>query len=282
MKQAKRVFGHRVRQGSTGVLIGAIGAFSADTAQADQPLWELGMGAAALRVPHYRGSDQSHDWLLPVPYLVFRGSFLRSDREGTRAVLLDSDRVDLDLSFGATPPANTDDNRARAGMRELGATLEVGPNLNMVLARGTGWKLDLRVPVRAAFTVASHPRTIGWISNPVINLDAQVWGWNIGLQTGPLLGSRRFHGYFYDVAPAEATAIRPAYAAGGGSAGWALTSSASRRVGSWWLAGFVRADTLRGAAFRDSPLVKQDSNLTFGFAASWVFFVSDSRVADSR
>ena len=24
------------------------------------PLWELGIGASALRLPHYRGSDQSH------------------------------------------------------------------------------------------------------------------------------------------------------------------------------------------------------------------------------
>jgi MipA family protein len=251
-------------------------------AHADQPLWELGMGLGALRVPHYRGSDQSHDWLLPVPYLVYRGKILRADREGTRAVLLDSDRLDFDVSLDASPPTRTGDNRARAGMEDLSATLEVGPNINLMLARGAGWKLDLRVPLRAAFTVGSRPRSLGWTSTPVLNLDLQVQGWNIGLQGGPLAATRRYHAYFYDVAPAFATASRPSYAAAGGMAGWGLTAAVSRRIGPWWVASFARGDMLDGAVFRDSPLVKKQNNLTFGFAASYVFKVSEARVADQR
>ena len=38
-----------------------------------RPLWELGLGVAALRLPDYRGSDQSSTYLLPLPYVVYRG-----------------------------------------------------------------------------------------------------------------------------------------------------------------------------------------------------------------
>ena len=54
---------------------------AAAPARADQPLWELGIGAGWLHLPHYRGSDQSRDWLLPIPYFVYRGEFFRADRE---------------------------------------------------------------------------------------------------------------------------------------------------------------------------------------------------------
>jgi outer membrane scaffolding protein for murein synthesis (MipA/OmpV family) len=252
----------------------------------DLPLWEAGIGAGALRVPHYRGSDQRHDWLLPVPYFVYRGTIFKSDRDGTRAVLLDTQRMDVDLSLDASPPTRTGDNRARAGMADLSATLEVGPNVNVMLGKGTqggtGWKLDLRVPLRAAFTVGAHPHAIGWTSTPVLNLDLDVQGWSVGLQGGPLLATRRYHRYFYSVASADATATRPAYAAPGGYAGWGLTVSASRRVGDWWLAAFARTDSVAGAAFEGSPLVRQRHNATYGFAASWVFKVSETRVAAER
>lgn len=201
-------------------------------------------------------------------------------------MLLDSKRLDVDLSLDASPPTRTGDNRARAGMAELAATLEVGPNVNFMLGKGvfdgTGWKLDLRLPLRAVFTVGAHPRAIGWTSTPVLNLDLDVQGWNVGLQGGPLLGTRRLHGYFYSVTAADASAARPAYAAPGGYAGWGLTASASRRVGDWWLAAFARTDSVAGAAFEGSPLVQQRQNTTYGFALSWVFKVSDTRVAAER
>ncbi len=260
-----------------------LGALAASApARADQPLWELGLGLGALHLPHYRGSDQSHDWLLPVPYAIYRGKIFRADREGARAVLIDSERVDVDVSLALTAPARSRDDRARAGMPDLASTLELGPNLNLRLGQGPGWKLDLRMPVRGVVTLGSHVKGIGWTLSPVLNLDLQQGGWNLGLQGGPLAASRAYHAYFYDVAPAYATAERAAYSAPGGSAGWRFTASASRRVGDWWLGGFVRADTLAGAAFDASPLVRSRSYLSYGFAASWVFKVSDARVADPR
>lgn len=248
-------------------------------AAAERPLWEIGFGAGALRLPHYRGSDQSHDWLLPVPYVVYRGEIFKADREGARAVLFDAQRVEVDLSASVSAPTRSEDNEARRGMSDLAPTFELGPNINWTLARGNAWKLDLRLPVRAAFTLESNPRAIGWVAAPNLNLDVtQAEGWNLGLKLGPLYGSRRYHGYFYDVASAEATATRPAHRARGGAGGWDYTAALSRRFREHWIGAFVRYDSLSGARFADSPLVRKHRNVSFGIAVSWIFATSSTLV----
>ena len=250
-------------------------------AAAAQPLWELGLGVGGLRLPHYRGSEQSHSVLLPVPYAIYRGKVFRATRDGAKVVLLDSERFDFDLGVGASAPARSADNLARAGMPDLAPTLEIGPNLNLNLARGSDWKLDVRLPVQAVFSLQSQPRALGWTLSPVLNIDLRRAGWNWGAQVGPLWGSRRYHAYYYDVAPAYATATRAAYDAPGGTAGWRWTMAASRRFSDLWVGAFVRADSVAGAAFEASPLVRQRHQLSFGLAMSWVFAVSDERVADT-
>lgn len=245
------------------------------------PLWELGMGVGALSLPHYRGSDQSHTWLLPVPYFVYRGNIFKADREGTRAVLFDSDRVELNLSLAASAPTRSRDNLARAGMPDLSPTVELGPNLNLNLTRGTGWQVDLRLPARAAMTVESSPRFIGWTANPHLNLDRQIGNWNLGLQTGPVWGDRRFHAYFYDVKAAQALPDRPAYQAAGGYAGLQAIAALSHRSGGQWLGLFLKFDSLRGASFDGSPLVRQQQQWSAGIAMSWVFARSTQAAPDS-
>lgn len=253
------------------------------TPSAIEPLWELGMGVGGLRLPHYRGSDQSHNLLLPVPYAIYRGKIFRATREGARAVLLDSDRVDVDVSVSASAPTRSGDNLARAGMPDLAPTVAVGPNMNLRLARGAfgdiSWKFDLRLPVLAVFTLQRHSQTLGWTANPVLNLDMLWQGWDVGVQAGPMWATRQYNAYFYDVAPLYATTTRAAYNAPSGSAGWRWTAGASRRYGKLWLGGFVRGDSVGGAAFEASPLVKQRNAFSVGLAMSWVFAVSDERVA---
>jgi len=265
-------------RGCRGAVAIALLAAAAGVARADQPLWEAGVGVGVLRLPHYRGSDQSHTWVLPVPYFVYRGEFLRADRDGARAVLVDAERLDVDISVAATAPTRSEDNRAREGMPDLSPTFEIGPNVNYMLARGAGWKLQARVPVRAAFTLESGPDMIGWLATPNLNLDMRSRGWNIGVLTGPIFGTRRMNGYFFDVAPEFATASRPAYRAPSGYAGWRLVSGVSRRLGDFWMGAFIAGDTVRDARFEDSPLVRKRETLAFGLAVSWVFAQSGQRV----
>jgi outer membrane scaffolding protein for murein synthesis (MipA/OmpV family) len=248
-----------------------------------RPLWEIGLGAGALCLPDYRGSDQSRTRWFPVPYVVYRGKWLRADREGARAVLLDAQSVEVDLSFAASPPSNSRDNDARAGMPDLKAAVEFGPNVNLTLQRSDDrkLKLDLRLPLRAAFTVQGSPRAIGVNFAPNLNLDlAGVGGgWNVGLLTGPMFADRRYHDRVYGVDPVYATPQRSAYRAGGGYSGWQALAAVSRRFDVWWVGGFVRYDNLRGAAFADSPLLRRDNALTWGFGVSRVLGTSAELVA---
>jgi MipA family protein len=240
-----------------------------------KPLWELGLGVSGVRLPDYRGSNQSHNYLLPLPYVMYRGTWLRSDRDGTRAMLFDSPRVKLDLSFGAAAPARSE-NAAREGMPDLPGNLEV----QEVRKR---WTLDLRLPVRGVMTLESSPRYAGATFSPNLNFDLKdpTHGWNVGLLTGPLFANRRYHAQYYQVDAAYVRPDRPAYQARGGYAGWQTIASTSKRFGHTWFGAFARLENLNGAVYADSPMVKRNSALTVGFGVSWVLATSETLV-DSR
>jgi outer membrane scaffolding protein for murein synthesis (MipA/OmpV family) len=264
----------------------ALAAAACTAARAEpKPLWEFGLGAGALVFNDYRGADTVHVYPVPVPYLVYRGKFLRSDHRGLRGRLLDQDRIALNLSVNGTTPVRSDS--ARHGMPDLRPTLEVGPSLDVHL-----WKsatalvtLDVRLPARAAFTVEASARMVGLFLAPHVNLDiAQrrgADGWKLGLLAGPLFANRRYDDYFYSVAPQYATADRPAFQAHGGYAGTQFIAALTRRYPSCWLGAYLRHDTLAGASFADSPLVRRDSYWSGGFGVAWIIRRS-SRLVDSE
>jgi outer membrane scaffolding protein for murein synthesis (MipA/OmpV family) len=253
-----------------------------ETAQVSEPLWEFGLGVAGFRFDDYRGSDHTNYYLLPLPFFVYRGPFLRADRDGARAILFSGHRVVVDVSLGASVPTKSKDEGARSGMPNLAGTFEIGPNLVVELwqASDRKMKVELRMPVREAITLERSPRAIGLTFSPNLNLDISglPGKGNLGLLAGPLFADRKYHQYFYGVAPEFATASRPAYEAPGGYAGWRATAAFSRRFGNAWLGAFVRYDDLHGATFAPSPLVRKESTLTAGFGISWIFATSSQRV----
>jgi outer membrane protein len=259
---------------------------SATAIAADKPLWEAWAGATGLAFPDYRGSDQTRSRFLPLPFLVYRGEFLRADRNGVRGVFFDNDSVELNASMNASFPVDSRDNRARQGMTDLKPTIEIGPDVDWKLWRSADGErlLSLEFPVRAAVTVQSPPRSIGWVFTPRINLDlgnfAGMAGWNVGLLASPRYGSRRYHEYFYAVAPAEATPWRGAYAANGGYAGTEFLAAVSKRYSNMWVGAFARYDSLSRAVFEDSPLVRRPYYAAAGFAVAWMFGASATMVHD--
>ncbi len=254
------------------------------TADEEKPLWEIGAGVAAFSFPAYRGSDKVRNFLMPVPYFTYHGDFLKADRHGLRGSLFDSDRVDLTLSLSASPPTKSDDVAVRVGMADLNPTAEFGPEVDVTLWRSASRArfLKLRLPVRAAFSIERSPKDIGWIFSPNLNADITdlpgLPGWSLGLVAGPIYATKKQHDYFYGVAPEYATATRPAYAASGGYSGSQFLASLSRRFDKTWVGAFVRYDTLRGAAFVDSPLVARRGFAAAGVAVSWVIDESKTRV----
>jgi outer membrane scaffolding protein for murein synthesis (MipA/OmpV family) len=249
---------------------------------AGEPLWELGLGAAAVRFADYRGSDQSSTYVLPLPFFVYRGQFLRADRDGARAIFFNGPRLAVDLSLSASVPTKSHDSDARQGMPDLPGTFEIGPNASVGLWQSDDrkFKLELRLPLREAITLQTAPKAIGVTFSPNLSLDMSgVAGrWNLGVLAGPLYADHRYHEHYYGVAPEFATASRPSYDAPGGYAGWRATTAFSGRIGNVWLGGFLRYDDLRGAVFLPSSLVRRDNSLTAGFGVSWIFATSSQRV----
>ncbi|MGQ5521636.1 MipA/OmpV family protein [Chitinimonas sp. PSY-7] len=247
-------------------------------AHAEEASLQLGVGLSVINLPDYRGSDEQHSYLLPVPYISYRSDKLEVSRAGIRGKLFDSERAEIDVSVNLTPPSHSDGNIARAGMPKLSPTVEIGPSIKYRLTEADAkvrWEAVL--PLRAALVVDDwRTRYFGTVINPKLAAEWQFGQgdaiWRMGWSGGALIGSRKQHEYFYGVGPEFATTNRPAYKPSAGYAGLQSTLSASRDLGDYWLGLFLRLDNLNGSRFADSPLVKQKTNLSGGIALVWRFY----------
>ena len=250
----------------------------------EKPLWEAGIGVAALSFPSYRGSDQTNNFLMPVPMFSYHGDFFKADRHGIRASFFDSDFIDLTVSMALSPPASSKDIKVRSGMSDLEGTFEIGPQIDLTFWRSENRArfVKLLMPLRAAVTVEGSPQSVGWVFHPKLNMDITdlpgMPGWNLGLLAGPVFGNQRQNAYYYSVAPQYATTARPVYEANAGYAGMQYTMGFSKRFPKFWVGTFLRYDNLSGATFEDSPLVKQKDYFAGGVAITWVLGESSTRV----
>ncbi|MCX5848385.1 MAG: MipA/OmpV family protein [Deltaproteobacteria bacterium] len=251
----------------------------------EKPLWEIGVGLGLLQIPDYRGSDENRLYLLPYPYLVYRGDILKVDEQRISGQIFKTDRILLDFSIFGSVPVKSSNNSARAGMPDLDPTFELGPALKIKLweSKEDKYKLDMTLPVRAFFsTDFSSVRHEGWVFSPRINFvkDDLIpdTGLNLGLSVGPMFADSGYHDYYYAVEPAYATAVRPAYSAGGGYSGSTLTVGLSKAYKQFIFNAFVSADFLQRASFEDSSLVKRETSIMSGVNVSWIFFKSAKTV----
>ncbi len=251
-----------------------------------KPLWELGLGAAVLDGPDFRGAQQRSTFVVPFPYVIYRGNFLKAEGDSVRGLLHKSDRYEINISVGGATPVRGHTSDAREDMPNLDPALEIGPSINYSL-RGddhSAWELQIRLPLRAVIS-ADFPAIDyrGIVFNPNINLDVRntVFGgsWRMGLSAGPLFADSRNNAYYYDVAPEYATTQRDAYRADAGYAGTRVSFALSNRIRDIWFGGFLRYDNLTGATFDNSPLVGRDNGFSVG-AAFAVIFKKSSRTVE--
>lgn len=238
----------------------------------EEPLWEIGLGTGVLGYENYRGADSSHVFPIPVITFAYNGPILKADKDGLHGALLHQPWLEVNLSFDATLPVSND--ATRSGMVQLKPTVEAGIATDVHLWRSEdrSIKLDLRIPIRSAFTLQAPPEDIGWTLTPGFNLQVSTTSmndWRLGVYLGPLFANRRYNDYFYSVPERNATAERPAYTAAGGYAGSQLLVDLSKHYPHYWIAGFVRYDTLDGAVFEGSPLVQRKYYWSAGFVISW-------------
>ena len=255
-------------------------------AHEDGAQWELGIGATAVHIPHYIGADDARDYALPFPYFVYHGKRWNVDRNFIYGKLLERGHLKIDLSLAGTPPVDSDDNDARAGMPDLDATGEIGPSIQYTLHHSNGhhnngqhddetiWRADLAIR-KVVGTDFSHLDDAGHTFSPQLYF-SQRWQsedkarWQFESTFGPVYGDDRYHDFFYEVTPQYASAEREAYSPDGGFGGWRLAAGMTRRKDNFWFGAFLRYYDLSDAVFVDSPLVKHEHSLLVGVAFAWI------------
>lgn len=252
-----------------------------------QPLWEVGLFGGVARLPHYRGSDEYTLYVLPLPYLIYRGEIFKADRDGLKGIFWKSDRLETGLSLSGSPPV-PDDNEARQGMPELGAIMEFGPMLKYFITdRKNPNPLFMTAAARAAISVDTgdfgmdYQGLSGGLKAVYRNRTwLQDHGIAVGASAGIDFADQDYNRYFYAVEPVYATASRPAYDTDGGYAGFSFSVNASKKITDRWAIGaYYRWDNISGAVYNDSPLVKTEDNHIIGFALIWNIHRSEEKVS---
>jgi len=244
------------------------------------PLWELGIGAGAFSLPQYMGSDERYTYPFAFPYLIYRGEKLRLDRSGLRNRVFDSDRLSLDLSLsGGLPVKNS--NKARQGMPKIYLTGEIGPKLNWIISESDRISWSTHLASRAAVNIRG--KYVGWVTEPYLRYNYRIpvedGSLRFKFDVGALYGSAQYNDTYYGVAPAYATAIRPAYKANSGLHSLYVKARIRYPLSQdIELFTSMQARTLSGGVVRDSPLVKSRSYTTIALGLVWIFTRSDETV----
>lgn len=248
------------------------------------PLWEAGLFASGITQPAYPGAYESANLLFGVPFVIYRGEYLRIDRGTVGVRAIKTPRAEIDVSFSASLGSRADVIEARRGMDDLGTLLEFGPRLRINIGDAVAGerRSRIQIPVRSVFDVNDHFRYRGiayelqWVTDMTLAAD-----WDVTTSLGAVFGDQQLADTFYRVAPAEATATRPAYNASSGLIALRATIFASRlfKPEMRW-GGYLRFDSLAGAANQDSPLVRRDTGWTLGLGLAWTLAQSEREARD--
>jgi outer membrane scaffolding protein for murein synthesis (MipA/OmpV family) len=274
------------------VLLPAGAAAAADEekpAGGEKALWEVVVGGGAIYGPDYPASDEYHINGLALPYLIYRGDILRLGEDAiARAVALESDRFELDLSLDGAFNADSGDNEARRGMPDLDYLGEIGPQLTIHAARwdfGRAGSGTLDVNLQARLVASTDFSTIegrGYVFEPEVvynHRDFLGSKCNLYAAAAPIWASKELMDYFYQVDDEYVRADRPQYDAAAGYLGTEVKLGAGRKVTDRlyvYLGGNFGLH--HGAGNQDSPLYKSDFTAAAAFGFIWTLFESEKTV----
>ena len=238
-------------------------------------------------LPDYPASNEYGIQALPLPYFAYRGEVLRSDDKGlVRGRVFRSDNAELDVSLAGAIPVRSSDNRARAGMPDIDWLGEVGPRLQITVARAArDAKIDFELPLRAVLsTDFSRVDYEGIVLVPELAYQNDaILGPRTRLKIGigAHIGDRRFQELLYGVPAGYATASRSAYDARGGYLGSRFLVQFSKPVTrSLRLLGAARLDYYGGSANEASPLFRQTTSGSVALALIWTIVRSVETVVE--
>ena len=258
-----------------------------ETATRGKPLWEIGLGGFTGWLPDYPAAGQNTVRTLAAPIPIYRGKIWRVGGEDNRGAIsgrfVNTDRFEFDVSLSAAFPVDSGSNNARRGMPDLDFLFGIGPQVKFKLINEPDQRrLNLNLQARAVYsTDLSSVDSRGYVFNPklsyvqenVTDLDLKVFG-----SVGPIFATERLMEYFYQVDPEFVTPTRPAFEADAGYLGSNITLGVSKRFNRRFrlLLG-TRLGIHSGATNDDSPLFKDELNVSVFTAFFWSIFQSERR-----
>ncbi|MES1982445.1 MAG: MipA/OmpV family protein [Pseudomonadota bacterium] len=248
------------------------------------PLWEAGVFGVGMAQTAYPGADQRVNRVLLLPYVLYRGAYLRTDQGTISVRAIKNPRTEVDVGFAASLGSNSSAIEARRGMADIGTLVEMGPRLRINLGDIESGRSTSRIllPLRGVFDLNDRLHGRGIAFEPQwVREQRLTERWLITTNLGALFGDAKLGDTFYGVAQDEATPARPSYQARGGlialRSGVMVSHPLTADVK---LVTFVQLESVAGAANRDSPLVRRNSGWTAGVGLSWIFARSDRRAND--
>jgi len=278
------------------VTITSLSAFSKESSalimhgKRERPLYEIGAGILYSKFPNYPGASSSKQVVLPFPNLIYRGEKLRLKREeGARGIFYNGENVEIDISFDGTLSSDADDTEAREGMPKLDTLIEFGPRFLYNIAKVTDsnpWDFDFHLAGRIAFSTGLfknlHAR--GLVVNPFLTVrrvslftDDDLFAASASIKYATM----EWHEYYYSVNQRFATESRPFYKSKSGLAelSYALFYNYPIKNDFYTFAGGIHSFYSQSAN-KESPLLTQNSNITFVLGIYWNFHKSKQKVLD--
>lgn len=249
-------------------------------AQAELPLYEIGAAFGSGYLADYPGSDQGRSRFIILPSAIYRGETFKSDaNRGTRANFYQSRFTNIDLSFGASFPANSKDNNAREGMNDLDWLGEVGPRFNNIIYKDGPTSLEIEIPLRFIFsTDFEFTKARGYRLQPQLDL-RHFFGRYLMLNMSFKLNwaTEALHDYFYEVKAQDIRPNRQEYNAKPGYLGRSLSSFFIYEFGDLFCVFGARYSDYRGSVNEQSPLFRANNDTAVFLAFNYFFHKSKER-----
>ncbi len=238
------------------------------------PRWEAGAFGLVVSQQAYPGADQQVQRSLVLPYLIYRGEVLRSERGGAGLRAFKADAFELDLGASAALGSSAKRIEARQGMPDLGTLVEIGPRLRWTLASqpdGSSWRLDL--PLRSVHDLSDGLQRRGTTFEPALRWQGPMGSsFFVGTGLSAVVADRQLAQTFYGVERSQATVARSTYSARAGLITWRVSGSLAWRMGANWNAfTYARMDSVAGAANESSPLIRQTNGVSAGLGLSYTW-----------
>lgn len=241
-----------------------------------RPLYEFGLGGGVAHVPDYPASKEERIKYIFIPTAKYRGKIFRNDDKGTRARIFKVDGFNIDLSFSAAFPANSEENEARQGMNDLDWLFEIGPRLNFDLHKTSSSATEFELPIRTVLsTDFSFTRSRGYHLAPRLVHQKQINQYfQIGASFSLDYVGEELADYFYEVKGSDINEERYRYNAKGGYLGNRISTSIRYRDDKSFTIVGISYSNYKDAVNENSPLYTSEHNISIFMGFNYLFYES--------